>query len=935
MAKKKRRHFIKLNNKIKALFNNEPFENGVTTLDDDTLYGLLMLLGDDIGSLERDDIIKYLRRVWSEGNHSVRKAIVDFLEDKTREKKLEKRDKVDLILSYLEDENVTPQEAESILADFVDKKLSKISEKKVKKKLFYLRKVKILDEYASLLDIEFVGANSIEFIEPFKIEICNRDIDINLLCTLELDTNTTELITKSKEFIIEYLTQAKERAKDFKKSELNEFLKSLKEINYLDDATLLKIFLNLKEPIENPFKIPVPLKIVKKILKYFSKDIEISLNKSTFLIGKKFNYLILNEDIEYNVYINYEKSVLYSSIWTNRASEIALDIENKKSDIIVHFEQYIEMLYNRVLESVFPLEITKDEIYRFIYIFLLPYIKNNRSLELSDKIAKRAIYHINERFKEQKEIKKREILLAKTIKDFKMLFPVARSLNREIIFNVGPTNSGKTYTALQELKDADSGFYLAPLRLLALEGYESLKSSGVKTSLITGEEEIIDEDSTHISSTIEMLNSDIEVEVCVIDEIQMIGDRDRGWAWANALIGAPAKKVILTGSEDALNVVKEIAKYLNEKLTINKFERKNELKLMNTPTSIKNLNDATAIVTFSRKDVLALKSKISKEFKTSVVYGNLSPEVRREEARRFREGESQVLIATDAIAMGLNLPIKTILFARDNKFDGIKRRELTTSEVLQIAGRAGRYGMHESGLVGALDHPTLSTISKKFNGKLKPIELPISVMASLEHILLIGEILQTDNLFTILDFFASNMEFDGPFIAANIDSMLEVAKIVDEYKLDLVSKYHLACAPVSIRSPHIDRAFHRYLKLLEEDKEVKFLEPKITSKKATSFSTLLTAEDIVKEVSLYLWLGFKFSDKFKDIEVAKRVRDKLNSYIETTLKESNFKKECRVCQKELDLSYRYDICDSCYNKIKRGFKKERKANVNKNRKRDR
>ncbi len=88
------------------------------------------------------------------------------------------------------------------------------------------------------------------------------------------------------------------------------------------------------------------------------------------------------------------------------------------------------------------------------------------------------------------------------------------------------------------------------------------------------------------------------------------------------------------------------------------------------------------------------------------IYGNLSPEVRREEARRFREGESDILIATDAISMGLNLPIKTILFAKDNKFDGVQRRELTTSEILQISGRAGRYGLYESGYVGALDRST-------------------------------------------------------------------------------------------------------------------------------------------------------------------------------------------------------------------------------------
>jgi len=541
---------------------------------------------------------------------------------------------------------------------------------------------------------------------------------------------------------------------------------------------------------------------------------------------------------------------------------------------MVHFESFINELKLKLIDSFAPLEIDENRIKEYILRFILPVVESNRSLKL------------------KKDKYKRQELLANTIRDFKQLFPVARSLNREIIFNVGPTNSGKTYSALQELKSAETGFYLAPLRLLALEGYEDLKKNGVNCSLITGEEEIIDEDSTHISSTIEMLNTDIEVDVCVIDEIQMIGDRDRGWAWANALIGAPAKKVILTGSNDAL-------------------------------TPINKLKQNTAIVTFSRKEVLALKNKVAPFFDVSVVYGNLSPEVRREEARRFREGESQILIATDAIAMGLNLPIKTILFARDNKFDGFKRRQLTSSEVLQISGRAGRYGLHESGFVGALDHPTLVTIREKFNKKLSPISLPISVMASLDHILLIGEILQTQILYEILNFFASNMEFEGPFLAANIDSMMQVAKIVDEYSLDLVSKYHLACAPVSINSPYLEKTFHRYLKLLENDKIVPFNELKNVPKKAMSFSALLNAEDRVKEVSLYLWLSFKFSDKFLDTDIAKETREKLNRYIEKSLREATFSKECRICGKELDLNYRFSICDKCYNRQKRGYKKRK------------
>ena len=120
--------------------------------------------------------------------------------------------------------------------------------------------------------------------------------------------------------------------------------------------------------------------------------------------------------------------------------------------------------------------------------------------------------------------------------DLKTLYPLARSLNRKLEFYVGPTNSGKTYNAMQKLKEANSGLYLAPLRLLALEGYEDLKASNIRASLITGEEQILHEEAAHVCSTIEMIDFDLDVDVAVIDEVQMLDDSDRGWAWVNAII---------------------------------------------------------------------------------------------------------------------------------------------------------------------------------------------------------------------------------------------------------------------------------------------------------------------------------------------------------------------------------------------------------------
>jgi ATP-dependent RNA helicase SUPV3L1/SUV3 len=398
----------------------------------------------------------------------------------------------------------------------------------------------------------------------------------------------------------------------------------------------------------------------------------------------------------------------------------------------------------------------------------------------------------------------------------------------------------------------------------------------------------------------------------------MISDRDRGWAWANALIGVPAKKVILTGSSNALKAVEELCTYLGEELEVIHFDRKNELAMLPNPTSMKHIEPQTAIVAFSRRDVLSLKQQLSEKYSVSVVYGNLSPEVRREEARRFREGESQILVATDAIAMGLNLPIKTLLFSKDNKFDGLRRRELLPTEVLQISGRAGRYGFEEKGYVGALDENALSTITSVFHMPLPDLELPVSVMASLEHVMLIGEILETDNILDILAFFADNMEFEGPFVAANIDSMLEIAAIVSEYTLDLKTRFFLSCAPASISSPYIESVFHRYIRQIEAGGKVLYIPPRDLPAFAQTNDMLLNAEDRVREISLYLWLSFKFPDIFEDTAKAIAARVRLNNFIENSLRQGHFTKKCRRCGKVLDFSYRFSICDQCHGQNKRG-----------------
>jgi len=926
MAKKKKKQNIKINNKIRELMNGKPFDEGIRDIDDNILIELTMILDLKVPMLSRKEMIKALRRVWSEGNTNLRLSIIDYLEQLgVKSPKQNKKDKVGYILSILDNFEHTREEEDDILATFIDSSYPKITKDKIKNRLNYIRHRKKIEKWQEILKVEFNTLSQMEFYHSYTFDMYQESFNKSLLTVTDV-VDMKLLDSEDKEKIKSTLLKLKENAILKKEEEINTFLTMTlnKGHSYLKSNEIIELIKKMP-PEDELYKIDITLDILKRIIHQINKEYRVVVENQNIYIAEDKTYNLYGKELPYTIVATYKRSFIYNLIWKEEELPIASDLALIKKETKEQFENSINDLEKELNELSYDLDLDHKVIHKYILKFVEPQVSSSHSLKINEKLKRRVHYHFLEYIKPLKEKKKKEELLANTIRDFKSLYPIARLLKREIIFHVGPTNSGKTYEALNHLEKSETGYYLAPLRLLALEGYETLKERGVNVSLITGEEEIIDEDSTHISSTIEMMNSSVEVDVAVIDEIQMINDRDRGWAWANALIGVPAKKVILTGSIDALDAITKLCEYLEEPLEVIHFERKNELKLLPSPTPINAIKKGTAIVAFSRRDVLTLRQQLSNRYEISVVYGNLSPEVRREEARRFREGESDILIATDAIAMGLNLPIKTLLFAKDNKFDGLRRRELMTSEIVQIAGRAGRYGLEEVGYIGALDKKTLETIESKFYAPLPPIKLPFSVMASLEHVLLIGEILETENLSTILNFFADNMEFEGPFIAANIDSMLEIASIVSEYNLDLKTRYYLACSPASISSPYIESVFHRYIKQLEAKESVKYIPPRDLPKFARTNEMMLNAEDRVREISLYLWLSFKFPDYFPDTQKAIEARGRLNKFIESSLKEGNFVKYCNRCGKALDFSYKFSICDKCYAKKRRG-------NYNKNKK---
>ena len=268
-------------------------------------------------------------------------------------------------------------------------------------------------------------------------------------------------------------------------------------------------------------------------------------------------------------------------------------------------------------------------------------------------------------------------------------FPNARAMHRKIIMHVGPTNSGKTHHALRALAAAKSGVYAGPLRLLAHEIWERLNTGQIvplgleqpppsselaktmargnpayarQCNMLTGEErKVVGEHVKLLSCTIEMVSFTRQVDVGVIDEIQMIGDPDRGAAWTSALLGLCANEIHLCGEETAVPLVEELLKDTGDSLEVRRYQRLTPLHADETSLEgdWSRVRKGDCIVTFRRSSIFDIKKQVEDMtgLRCAVAYGRLPPEVRSEQAALFNDPDSgyDVLIGSDAVGMGLNL----------------------------------------------------------------------------------------------------------------------------------------------------------------------------------------------------------------------------------------------------------------------------------------
>lgn len=494
-------------------------------------------------------------------------------------------------------------------------------------------------------------------------------------------------------------------------------------------------------------------------------------------------------------------------------------------------------------------------------------------------------------------------------------YPAARQMARRFEIHVGGTNTGKTYESLQRLKKASSGVYLAPLRLLALEVQERLLEDGIVCSMLTGEEEDLRDGATHISSTVEKLNIYQHYEVAVIDECQMIGDSDRGFAWTRAILGVQAEEIHLCVAPEGLHILQRLLKDLGEPFTITEHKRKVPLRWESKPVTTKQAKKGDAFVAFSKKSVLQMAETLRHNgISASIIYGNLPYATRRQQMQMFLDGETTALVATDAIGMGLNLPIRRVIFTQDEKFDGKSRRPLNPSEIRQVAGRAGRFGIYDEGFV-ATGPDCRTDLEGRFNST--PHDVYEASLGFSDLVLKVDR-----PLIDVLKVW-NQMPVKAPYRRMDISRRIFIINYIQGLlKLDFSKEDLLKSGsiPFDEKSPEVLSLFGVYCKAYAEGASA-LLRPDRIGNRLNGLEVYYKFLDLYYSFSQTFGLSW---DRAWLSEEKELVAEEINYLLVHDLKQRGA--SCRQCGGPIPIESPYSICSKCYQK-QRKARRSRKNQV--------
>lgn len=533
------------------------------------------------------------------------------------------------------------------------------------------------------------------------------------------------------------------------------------------------------------------------------------------------------------------------------------------------------------------------------------FILMNKSLPLVDKSL--VVYYELFSKKYAQEVKRRILSVVET--DAEMEYQEALEMDRKFILHIGGTNSGKTYESIERLKTAVSGVYAGPLRLLALEIYDKLCQSNVPCSMITGEEQFIDPKSRVSSCTVEMVDLGNVYDIVVIDEAQMISDPYRGHAWSRLLMGIKATEIHVCLAPEAENIILSVLKDCNATVEIHRHCRDTELIFEDKPFQIDtDVQKGDALVLFSKKAVLDVAARLEKlGHRVSVIYGSLPPQIRRKQFELFHAGQADVVVATDAIGLGVNLPIRRIVFMETMKFDGMQRRPLNEFEVRQIAGRAGRRGMYDQGYVTAQTEKGLAHIKEVYQ-----MDHTIEY-ARVGFPMVLLEL--NEPLDMLLSRWYEIPPSNAVFRKIDIQEMLKKYKVLEQVKRrvegfeDKRILYSMISCDVDTGNRQLMTLWKSYCLHYTADISVRFPE----FSKVDGNNDLERAEIYYRMLDVYHQFSLRMGKEI-DEERLRKERFDVEELIMSELMKSKdeYLRRCRYCGKVLAVESRYSICNRCY-----------------------
>ena len=490
-------------------------------------------------------------------------------------------------------------------------------------------------------------------------------------------------------------------------------------------------------------------------------------------------------------------------------------------------------------------------------------------------------------------------------------YPGAREMKRRFILHVGPTNSGKTHDALERLKECRHGAYFGPLRLLALEVYDKLNTEGLSCSMVTGEETLEVPGAVCQSCTVEMLNDHEYFDIVVVDECQMIADPYRGHNWTRAVLGLRAEEIHLCMAPEAEDIVVQMIKRCGDQYRVVRHKRNTRLTMEKKPYNLKqDLKKGDALIVFSKKSVLALAAHLENEgIHCSVIYGSLPPATRREQVRRFLARETEVVVSTDAIGMGLNLPIRRIVFVETRKFDGVNKRTLNPEEIKQIAGRAGRYGLYDEGFVAAIDEPEV------IEDGLSRMPMPImkAYVGFPEQLLNLPA--EIDTLVKIW----AGMDTPSIYEKMEVDELLALYMSFEHVHRDDMGEYSrqeiykLITCSIDIDNKMVMDLWKDYCREYRDVAELEF--------PYSPGDDLYDLESYYKMLDLYFQFSRKVGLPVQAENLAEERRsteEEISRILRTEC--ASYTRKCSACGKELSWDYPFSVCERCFErgKISRG-----------------